>query len=146
MDLKNGYKVIYEKVTKNDEVTTKTLYATKDAVCDPTTDEDVAVAEFVDGAYKLIYEKDGKIYGSETGIPTADDKTICLDGFNTVFVEDTKTDSDTESGDEDNTNEEITETPDTPDAPVEDPVVDNGDSTGDTDGTEDDTETEEPIE
>lgn len=146
MDLKNGYKVIYEKVTKNDEVTTKTLYATKDAVCDPTTDEDVAVAEFVDGAYKLIYEKDDKIYGSETGIPTADDKTICLDGFNTVFVENTKTDSDTESGDDKGTSEENTETPVVPEVPAEDPVTDNGDTLGDTDGTEDGTDTEEPIE
>lgn len=142
MDLKNGYKVIYENVTKNDEVTTKTLYATKDAICDPTTNEDVAVAEFVDGAYKLIYEKDGKIYGSETGIPAADDKTVCLDGFNKVFVEETET----ESGDDKGTSEENTETPVVPEVPAEDPVTDNGDTLGDTDGTEDGTDTEEPIE
>jgi hypothetical protein len=81
MDLKNGYKVIYEKTTSG----TRTFYATKNNKCDPTVDDKIIEAEI--GKYRLIYEKDGRFYGSETGIPAEGD--FCFEAFDRVFVEDT---------------------------------------------------------
>jgi hypothetical protein len=61
MDLQNGYKVIYEKAADGK----RTFYASTTGVF---ADADV-IAETALGQYKLIYEKAGKIYGSESGIP-----------------------------------------------------------------------------
>ncbi len=79
MDLKNGYKVIYEKIADG----TRTFYATKNVKCDPTVDDKIVEAEI--GKYKLIYEKGGRFYGSESGIPA--DSDFCFEGFDKVFVE-----------------------------------------------------------
>ena len=79
MELKNGYKVIYEKIADG----TRTFYATKNVKCDPTVDDKIIEAEI--GKYKLIYEKAGRFYGSETGIPA--DGDFCFEGFDKVFVE-----------------------------------------------------------
>ena len=65
MNLQNGYKVIYEKAADG----MRTFYASKTGVF---ADAEV-IAEAVIGQYKLIYEKDGQFYGSETGIPTDSD-------------------------------------------------------------------------
>lgn len=91
MNLQNGYKKIYEKTADG----TRTFYATKNAVCDPKVDDKIVEATI--GEYKLIYEKDGKFYGSKTGIPT--DTDTCFKGFDKVFCahvdenEDTKCDT-----------------------------------------------------
>ncbi len=79
MDLKNGYKVIYEKIADG----TRTFYATKNIKCDPTVDDKITEAEI--GKYKLIYEKAGRFYGSESGIPAEGD--FCFESFDKVFVE-----------------------------------------------------------
>ena len=77
MNLQNGYKVIYEKAADGK----RTFYATKNVVCDPTVDDKIIEATI--GEYKLIYEKDGRFYGSETGIPT--DSDHCFEEFDKVF-------------------------------------------------------------
>ena len=77
MNLQNGYKKIYEKTADG----TRTFYATKNDVCDPTVDDKLVEATI--GEYKLIYEKDGKFYGSKSGIPTVTDE--CFKGFDKVF-------------------------------------------------------------
>ena len=77
MNLQNGYKVIYEKIANG----TRTFYATKNAVCDPTVDDKIIEAAI--GEYKLIYEKDGRFYGSLAGIPAEGD--YCFKGFDKVF-------------------------------------------------------------
>jgi hypothetical protein len=80
MNLQNGYKVIYEKIADG----TRTFYATKANKCDPTVDDKIVEAEI--GKYRLIYEKNGRFYGSESGIPAEGD--FCFEGFDKVFVED----------------------------------------------------------
>ena len=77
MNLQNGYKVIYEKIADGK----RAFYATKNRNCDPTVDD--KIAEVVIGEYKLIYEKDGKFYGSVTGIPSDDD--FCYEAFDKIF-------------------------------------------------------------
>ena len=77
MDLQNGYKVIYEKIADGK----RTFYATKGVKCDPTVDDKIAEATI--GEYKLIYEKDGRFYGSVSGIPAEGD--YCFTEFDKVF-------------------------------------------------------------
>ena len=79
MELKNGYKVIYEKIADG----TRAFYASENVKCDPTVDDKIIEAEI--GKYKLVYEKAGRVYGSESGIPT--DGDFCFEGFDKVFVE-----------------------------------------------------------
>jgi hypothetical protein len=101
MDLQNGYKVIYEKAADGK----RTFYASTTGVF---ADADV-IAETAIGQYKLIYEKAGKIYGSESGVPAEGD--YCFKAFDKVFKV---------AEDED----EVVETPEEPtneDVPVEMP-------------------------
>lgn len=77
MNLQNGYKVIYEKAANG----MRTFYASKTGVF---ADAEV-IAEAEIGKYKLIYEKDGRFYGSESGIPAAGD--FCFTAFDKVFKE-----------------------------------------------------------
>ena len=77
MNLQNGYKVIYEKIADGK----RTFYATKNRKCDPAVD--AKIAEVTIGEYKLIYEKDGKFYGSVTGIPS--DNDFCYEAFDKIF-------------------------------------------------------------
>lgn len=79
MKLQNGYRVVYEKIADG----IRTFYATKTNVCDPKVDDKIAEAEI--GKYRLIYEKGGRFYGSETGIPT--DSDFCFEAFDAIFVE-----------------------------------------------------------
>lgn len=75
MTLQNGYKVIYEKTADGK----RTFYASKSGVF---ADAEL-IAEVELGKYKLIYEKAGKIYGSETGVPAEGDN--CLTDFDKAF-------------------------------------------------------------
>jgi hypothetical protein len=77
MNLQNGYKVLYEVAADGK----RTFYATKNVVCDPAVDDKIANVTI--GEYKLVYEKDGQIYGSTTGVPTTEDQ--CLTGFDQAF-------------------------------------------------------------
>ena len=77
MNLQNGYKKIYEKTADGK----RTFYATKNNVCDPAVDDKIVEATI--GGYKLIYEKDGRFYGSISGIPTKTD--VCFKDFDKVF-------------------------------------------------------------
>jgi hypothetical protein len=79
MDLKNGYKVIYD-LAKDGK---RNFYASKTGVF---ADAEPIFENVNIGDYKLIYEKDGMFYGSTTGIPAAGD--ICFEELNKVFVED----------------------------------------------------------
>lgn len=92
MNLKNGYKVIYEKAADGK----RTFYASKTGLF---ADAEV-IAEATIGEYKLIYEKSGMFYGSTTGIPAEDD--YCFEEFKAVFeegyaAEDTPADKPTET-------------------------------------------------
>lgn len=78
MDLKNGYKVIYD-IAKDDE---RTFYASKTGVFADA--EQITTTSI--GEYKLVYEKNGMLYGSTTGIPASTD--YCFEAFNKVFVAD----------------------------------------------------------
>lgn len=77
MELKNGYKVIYEVVDNEDA--TRTFYA----VNKEGQAEEIFTATI--GKYSLVYEKDGQLYGSEKRVPT--DKDVLLDAFDKVFAE-----------------------------------------------------------
>ena len=101
MNLQNGYKVIYEKAADGK----RTFYASTDGLF---AGADV-IAEVTIGEYKLVYEKDGKIYGSTTGIPANDD--FCFEAFDKVFkkVEDgasVEEDDNVSEGTEETTSEE----------------------------------------
>ena len=76
MNLQNGYKVIYEKIADGE----RTFFADKMDGTDATQLGDAIQV----GKYKLVFEKDGQIYGSETG-KTEDG--VCLEAFDKVLVE-----------------------------------------------------------
>ena len=76
MKLHNGYKVIYEKIADGE----RTFFADKMDGTDATQLGDAIKV----GKYKLVFEKDGQIYASETGKV---EDGVCLEAFNEVFVE-----------------------------------------------------------
>ena len=111
MELKNGYKVIYDKAANHEHV----IFAAK-------TNSFTGAEEIVrltTGEYKLVYEKAGKFYGSKTGIPA--DGDYCFVEFDKVFAE---------AADEPvvvNEDQTVVEEPEVIDetpASVEDPAVD----------------------
>ena len=73
MELKNGYKKVYE--------TADGMFATKNIVCDPKVDteltEGMLNAEVGNGIF--VYEHRGKIYFSDTGIPKYNEEGDSLD-------------------------------------------------------------------
>lgn len=77
MNLQNGYKVIYEKIADGE----RTFFADK---MDGTEATKINETPFKIGEYKLVFEKDGQIYGSKSGKPE-DGK--CLADFDKVFAE-----------------------------------------------------------
>jgi hypothetical protein len=85
MELKNGYKVIYEKAVDGK----RTFYASKSNAY-PTAD-DVVLASFNDADYKgkVIYEYKGDFYVSTGSIPAYDENGVPTDkkieGFDQVF-------------------------------------------------------------
>ena len=92
MDLKNGYKVIYD-VAKGGK---RNFFASKTGVF---ADAKPIFTDVEIGDYKFIYEIDGMFYGSTTGVPTADDR--CFTELNKVFIEGyEETESDVVDGDE----------------------------------------------
>lgn len=86
MELKNGYKVIYDEAANGEH----TFYASKTGIF-ADAEELVKIAT---GEYKLVYEKDGQLYGSKTGIPT--DGDTHLSDFDKVFVADNEPGADDE--------------------------------------------------
>ena len=77
MNLQNGYKVLYEKVADNK----RAFLASKSSFFADA--EQIGEAIEI-GKYKLIYEKNGKIYCSESSTPTESDS--CLDTFDKLFI------------------------------------------------------------
>ncbi len=66
MNLQNGYKVIYEKASNGEHV----FSASKTGLFADAEE----LGRLVEGEYKLIYEKDGQLFYSTTGIPSAEDE------------------------------------------------------------------------
>lgn len=85
MELKNGYKVIYEKAADGK----RTFYASKSNAYPAA--EDVVLASFNDADYKgkVIYEYKGDFYVSTGNIPAYDENGVPTDkkieGFDQVF-------------------------------------------------------------
>lgn len=77
MNLQNGYKVIYDKAADGEHI----FYASKTGIF-ASADE---IGRFTASEYKLIYEKNGQIFGSTTGIPADSDKEFTE--FKKVFEE-----------------------------------------------------------
>ena len=113
MNLQNGYKVIYEKAADGK----RTFYASKTGFF---ADAEV-ITEANIGEYKLIYEKDGRFYGSTTGIPAKDD--FCFEAFDKVFKESVAGEAATAVVEEVPTEETIVE--------VEDEVVEDDETEND---------------
>ena len=65
MNLQNGYKVIYDSAANNEHI----FYASKTGVFADAEE----IVKLAAGEYKLVYEKNGCIYGSKTGVPTEDE-------------------------------------------------------------------------
>lgn len=129
MDLKNGYKVIYEIAADSK----RTFYASKldsekvPGGVDPEHDTVLAYFDDADFAGKTIYEYKGKFYKSTGSIPAYDENGIPTDeeitGFEEVFVEKTEeSEEPEESGEEDPVEPTAEEPGNEPDAPVADPV------------------------
>ena len=82
MTLQNDYKVLYEKVADGK----RTFYASKSGAFADA----VQIGEFEIGKYKLIYEKNGKIYCSENNVPSFNENgepaDAAAEGFDVVFV------------------------------------------------------------
>lgn len=77
MELKNGYKVLFA-TAKDGE---RTYLASTTGLVEGADE----IAKIAIGTYKLVYEKDGKIYGSAKNVPTESD--TCLTAFDKIFVE-----------------------------------------------------------
>ena len=111
MELKNGYKVIYDIASNNEHV----FYASKSGLFDDQCEKICSLPG--EKKYKLIYEKEGQFFISASGIPAETDE--CLSDFNRVFDEDyvaPKTKS-TRRRSEPAVEPPVTETP------VEEPVI-----------------------
>lgn len=70
MNLQNGYKVIYEKAANGEHV----FFASRTGTFAGAEE----LGRLVEGEYKLIYEKDGKLFSSITGIPTESDEEFTV--------------------------------------------------------------------
>jgi len=84
MNLQNGYKVIYEKTADGE----RTFYASKSG----TFADAEQIGEAIKiGKYKLIYEKNGKIYCSESNVPKFNENgeptDTAIEGFDKIFTE-----------------------------------------------------------
>lgn len=113
MNLKNGYKVLYDAVDGAERVITASKTGS------PEGAEEILRTTM--GEYKLIYQDaEGKICGSATGIPAADDKVFTE--FDKVFVEDTESESTVEP---DNKEDEGVDEPQDPE--VTEPEDESGD-------------------
>ena len=85
MNLQNDYRVVYEKVSGDK----RAFYASKTGLF---ADAEL-ITEIDLDKYNLIYEKAGKLYGSETNVPTENDyyfkdfEKIFTDGEEEVHTE-----------------------------------------------------------
>ena len=96
MELQNGYKVIYDVAAEGEH----RFYASKTGFFKDADEIGSFPADGKTRKYKLVYEKDGRFFGSETGIPSeTDDALVALDK---VFVA-------AEEGEEDEVIEEVEE-------------------------------------
>ena len=111
MKLQNGYKVIYEKIADGE----RTFFADKLDGNGAKQLENTDGTVFEIGKYKLVFEKDGHIYGSETG--NIEDG-IHFDAFDEVLVE---AEANGEEGSDEST--QTTVEPDNEEPEVEEPVV-----------------------
>jgi hypothetical protein len=108
MNLQNGYKVIYDSAVNNEH----TFYASKTGVFADAEE----IVKLAAGEYKLVYEKNGCVYGSKTGVPAEGD--TCFTEFNKVFVTEDEAGNEPDEVEVPKTNEET---------PVEDePTTDEG--------------------
>ena len=84
MILQNDYKVLYEKVADGK----RTFFASKSGAFADAEQ----IGEFEIGKYKLVYEKNGKIYCSENNVPSFDENgepaDVAVDSLDVVFVKD----------------------------------------------------------
>ena len=75
MNLQNGYKIIYEEIVDGK----RTFFADK---LDGTAADQINATPFTVGEYKLVFEKDGGIFGSTTGKVEDGER---IDAFDKVF-------------------------------------------------------------
>ena len=114
MNLKNGYKVLYDAIDGAERVITASKTGS------PEGAEEVLRTAM--NEYKLIYQNtEGKICGSVSGIPAADDKVFTE--FDKVFVEATES-------------EDTVEPDNKEDEGVDEPVVDPTDEPQTPEGTD----------
>ena len=106
MNLQNGYKVLYATPVK-DEATSKVVEFVVSASNTGLFEDAKEILTVEKDSFKLIYEKDGKIYGSEKNIPTDNDKALDLDE---VFVK--KEEGTTTESTEQPKQDEVENTPD----------------------------------
>lgn len=143
MTLKNGYKVIYEVIeNREDAGLTRVFKASKTGVF---ADAEI-IGETKIGEYKLIYEKDGKIYGSTSGVPSEDvANDFCFGDFEKVFVEATTEDNGADDGDStsgSDTGSDSSTTPEEDENTNKDPADGNETESGNENGTGTDEGTE----
>lgn len=142
MELKNGYKVIYEVIeNREDAGLTRVFKASKTGVF---ADAEV-IGEAKIGEYKLIYEKDGKIYGSASRVPSEDvANDFCFGDFEKVFVEATTEDNGADDGDSTSGSDTGSDSSATPEDENtnKDPADENGTDPGNENGTGTDEGTE----
>ncbi len=81
MNLQNDYKVLYAEVVENEDKKERVFKASTTGLFADATE----VARIEMDKYKLVYEKDGKFYGSEKNVPT--EKDDCFEAFDEIFVE-----------------------------------------------------------
>lgn len=95
MILQNDYKVLYEKVADGK----RTFFASKSGAFADAEQ----IGEFEIGKYKLVYEKNGKIYCSENNVPSFDENgeptDVAVDSLDVVFVKDEEDEGEDEEED-----------------------------------------------
>lgn len=79
MKLQNGYKAIFDKAADGKH----TIYASKTGLFKDAEE----IGTFEADQYNLIYEKQGKLYHSSTGIPADTDATVAE--LDKLFIEQT---------------------------------------------------------
>lgn len=123
MNLQNDYKVIYEKVADGK----RTFFASKSGVF---ADAEQIGEPIEIGKYKLVYEKNGKIYCSENNVPSFDENgeptDAVVEGFDVVFAEE----EDGEDDEEDRPTSDPLGGTTVAQEPHADAITTNGDSHG----------------
>ena len=92
MNLKNGYKALYEIIEDRGDSGKYRIFKASKSGTFTDTEKAPTLLEAKIGTYKLVYEKDGKIYGSTTSIPNITESSVNTDfcfsdepGFDEVF-------------------------------------------------------------